>query len=213
MTHLLVIATGNAHKVTELRELFSGLPLRLVTPRDLLGSDIEVDEDGATLEENALKKASVIAKATMAMTLADDSGLEVDALGGAPGVHSRRYAHSLATDAENNAHLLSQLKMAEASSEDCAARFRCVLALVDPYAKPGSEHGTLPYFSQGTCEGRIANTPRGKNGFGYDPLFIVDGGDRTMAELSEAEKNAISHRARAAQTMKLHLEALLKSRS
>jgi XTP/dITP diphosphohydrolase len=105
------------------------------------------------------------------------------------------------------------LKMAEASSEDCAARFRCVLALVDPYAKPGSEHGTLPYFSQGTCEGRIANTPRGKNGFGYDPLFIVDGGDRTMAELSEAEKNAISHRARAAQTMKLHLEALLKSRS
>jgi XTP/dITP diphosphohydrolase len=209
MTHLLVIATGNAHKVTELRELFSGLPLRLVTPRELLGSDIEVDEDGVTFEENALKKASVIAKATMAMTLADDSGLEVDALGGAPGVHSRRYAHALATDAENNAHLLSQLQKAGTSPDDCAARFRCVLALVDPYAKPG----TLPYFSQGSCEGRIASVQRGKNGFGYDPLFIVDGGDRTMAELSEAEKNAISHRARAAQAMKHPLEALLKSRS
>jgi XTP/dITP diphosphohydrolase len=204
MQHLVVIATNNAHKVQELRALFSDLPVRLALPREVIGRDVDVDEDGDTFEANALKKAREVAKLTFAMTLADDSGLEVDVLGGKPGVHSKRFAHATSTDAENNALLLETL----AGATDRSARFRCVLAIVDPYAKESA-----PIYAHGTVEGHIGTALRGANGFGYDPLFIVKGGERTMAELSESEKNAISHRARACAQMRLLLERALASRT
>jgi len=141
------------------------------------------------------------------LTLADDSGLEVEALGGRPGVRSARFAHDRATDAENNAALL--LALAEVEEEHRQARFRCVLALVDPWAVPGA----APTIAEGTCEGSIAREARGAGGFGYDPLFVVKGRYKTMAELRDEEKNAISHRALAVAALKPQLAALLEHRS
>jgi XTP/dITP diphosphohydrolase len=210
MRHLVVVATRNAHKVAELRALFAGLPIDLVTPMQILGYEIDVVEDGATFEANATKKAKAIAKATQAMTLADDSGLEVDALAGAPGVRSARYAHDRATDADNNAALIAALS--SLPPEDggvMTARFRCVLALIDPLSPQGFE----PHLVEGVCEGAVATSARGQGGFGYDPLFIVAGGTRTMAELSEVEKNQVSHRGKAARAMFLVLEKALAARA
>jgi XTP/dITP diphosphohydrolase len=139
------------------------------------------------------------------LALADDSGLEVDALGGRPGVRSARYASERATDAENNAALLRELEDVEDRSR--AARFRCVLALANPWKESEIQ------IAEGTCEGAIARAPRGSGGFGYDPLFIVpDFEGRAMAELSEAEKNSISHRARAALALKPILIRALNER-
>lgn len=213
VTHLLVVATGNKGKLEELRALLADLPVELVLPHEATRQKVHVVEDGETFEANAVKKARAVAHATMAMTLADDSGLEVDALDGRPGVRSARFAHDRATDAENNAALLSAL---EALGDPAAgpvdrfhrARFRCVLALVDPYYRDGE-----PQLAAGTCEGTITRTPRGSGGFGYDPLFVVDGTDRTMAELSEAEKNQVSHRARAMLAMKATLQKVLAARA
>jgi len=208
-THTLVLATRNRGKLVELEALFAGLGLELKLASDVLGRDHEVDEDGATFEDNAIKKASEIAALTCMMTLADDSGLEVDALGGAPGVRSARYAHARATDAENNAALLTALETLahdDHAPVNAAARFRCVLALVDPYSEGG------PRIARGACEGRILRAPRGSGGFGYDPLFLVDEHDRTMAELTEAEKNRVSHRARASESMRALLAELLLTR-
>lgn len=210
MKHVLVVATHNRGKLEELRALLSDLGVEVVALRDVLGRELVVVEDGATFEANAIKKARAAYEATTMLTLADDSGLEVDALGGAPGVHSARYAGEHATDAENNAKLLAALAN-EATREggDVAskARFRCVLALVDPYWN----HGT-PYVVDGVCEGHVTRTPRGEGGFGYDPLFVVDGSDRTMAELSEDEKNRVSHRARAFAKLRLVLAKVLAAR-
>jgi XTP/dITP diphosphohydrolase len=146
----------------------------------------------------------------MMLTLADDSGLEVDALDGAPGTHSARFAHARATDAENNAALLARLaSLPDAvATRPLTARFRCVLALIDPYGNGGE-----PLVVEGRCEGTLTRTPRGSGGFGYDPLFVVEGRDRTMAELSEAEKNAISHRARAFAALRPVLEKVLAQRN
>lgn len=196
----LVVATGNKGKLLELRELLAGLPVDLVSMRDALAAPLEIDEDGATFEANALKKARVVAAATALPTLADDSGLEVDALRGAPGVYSARYAGPRATDAENNRKLLGELESMEPHGPR-TARFRCVLVLVDPVSPEA------PLVASGACEGRIAVTPRGNGGFGYDPIFLVDeppgvAGTRTMAELSEAEKNARSHRAQAVEAIR-----------
>ena len=163
-------------------------------------------EDGETFAENATKKAVSIARATMMLTLADDSGLEVDALGGAPGVRSARYAHSRATDGENNAALLAALTSLADEGAVFRSRFRCVLALVDPIVS------FEPHLVEGVCEGRILIAPRGSAGFGYDPLFLVEGRDKTMAELDDGEKNAISHRGRAFQTLRLVLEKTLLAR-
>lgn len=208
MRHLLVVATQNPHKVTELRALFAELPVDLVTPVEVLGYPLDVVEDGATFEANAEKKARAVANATHAMTLADDSGLEVDALQGAPGVRSARYAGERATDADNNAALLSALGSRDAdTAETLTARFRCVLALIDPFTEGGATHTV-----EGACEGAITRSARGTNGFGYDPLFLVAGLDKTMAELTEAEKNALSHRAKASQKMRLVLEKVLAAR-
>ncbi len=208
--HTLVIATSNRGKLEELRALLEGLPIEIRTLAEVgAGPDkLTIVEDGATFEENATKKARVVADATMTLTLADDSGLEVDALGGEPGVRSARFAHDRATDAENNAALIARLEEAGGESGEPAfpARFRCVMALVDPYS------GFEPHLTEGRCEGKVTRAPRGTGGFGYDPLFIVEGGDKTMAELEAEEKNRISHRALACLRMRLVLERLLLDR-
>ena len=206
----LVCATTNRGKLSELRAMLAGLPLTIISFEEALKDPVAVVEDGKTFAENAVKKARQIAAATMCLTLADDSGLEVDALGGAPGVRSARYAGERATDAENNAALLTALDaVAYPSSHEGAhrARFRCVLALVDPYSNDGE-----PRIVEGSCEGAITRVPRGSGGFGYDPLFLVDGMGKTMAELSPAEKNRVSHRARACVALEAMLVEILASR-
>jgi len=208
--HTLVVATTNRGKLEEMRDLLAGLPIEIRTMSDVgAGPDkLTIVEDGATFEDNALKKARAVAQATMTLTLADDSGLEVDALGGAPGVRSARFASERATDAENNAALLARLDEVGADSGETTfpARFRCVLALVDPYGR------AEPHLSEGRCEGAVTRAPRGTGGFGYDPLFVVAGGDKTMAELESEEKNRISHRALACLRMRPILERLLLDR-
>jgi XTP/dITP diphosphohydrolase len=210
-SHALVLATTNRGKLEELRALLADLPLEIYSLDAVQKEKLPLVEDGKTFAENAIKKARAIAEATMMLTLADDSGLEVDVLGGAPGVHSARYAHERATDAENNAHLLAALDNAadpmNPHGGGFKARFRCVLALVDPYTGDGE-----PRTVEGACEGSITRLPRGAGGFGYDPIFLVDGIDKTMAELTQAEKNDLSHRARAARQLRPLLEDILLQR-
>src|SRR5215468_10821252 len=148
MKHSLVMATNNRGKIDELRQLLAGTNLELYSLQDVSRKPIVVIEDGLTFEANAIKKAREVAAATMMLTLADDSGLEVDVLGGAPGVRSARFAHDRATDAENNAHLLSLLDAQGDAIVAFKARFRCVLAIVDPYGDGGE-----PRTVEGTCEG------------------------------------------------------------
>lgn len=180
----LLVATGSAHKLIELQRLFGDLPIDLVTLRDL-GITDEAPEDGATFEENALQKARWYAEVSSEWTLADDSGLEVVALHGAPGVYTRRYAGPDATDAQNYEKLLVET----VGVADRSARFVCTMALIDPV------NGSARTF-RGECAGALTSAPRGEFGFGYDPIFEVDG--RTMAERAPAEKDALSHRGRAA---------------
>jgi len=196
----IVLATSNHGKLAELRALLADLPVQLRSAAEVLGEQPNIVEDGATFEDNALIKARAIASATRTLALADDSGLEVDALGGRPGVRSARFAHERATDAENNAALLRELAEVEEGAR--SARFRCVLALVNPWQE------SEVHIAKGSCEGSIARAPRGNGGFGYDPLFLVAGQDgKAMAELSEVEKNQVSHRGRAVQALR---EILLK---
>ena len=193
----LLVATNNAGKVRELSQLLSGFPLRL----RLLGefaTVTEAEETGATFAENATLKALHYSAHSQLLTLSDDSGLVVDALGGAPGVHSARYAGPGATYAERIEKLLGEL---DATGDvERRARFVCVIAVADPST------GALNTF-EGTCEGRIAHAPRGTGGFGYDPLFIPDGYDRTFGELPEEVKHTLSHRARALALAVRHLRA------
>ncbi len=185
----IVIATKNAGKLREYERLLADVPgLELMT---LASFDLrmEVVEDCDTFAGNARKKAREIAAAVAMPCLADDSGLEVDALGGRPGVRSARYAGERASDAENNEKLLRAL--GDVPDEDRAARFRCAIAVVD--AK-----GVELAFAEDACEGRITTEPRGTHGFGYDPLFVPEGFSETMAELGPETKNRISHRAKAA---------------
>lgn len=206
--HVLVVATGNRGKLEELRALLAPLNLEVLSTTDAGADTLTITEDGDTFEANAIKKAQAIAKATCMLTLADDSGLEVDALGGKPGVRSARFAHDRATDAENNAALLSALSVLEdAPSGGFPARFRCVLALVDPYT------GGEPMLVLGKCEGHVTTAPRGSFGFGYDPLFVVhEANQKTMAELSIEEKNELSHRARAFRALVPVLQKVLAQR-
>jgi XTP/dITP diphosphohydrolase len=209
VNHSLVVATSNHGKLEEFRALLAGLPVRVHTMDEACAKKPTIVEDGATFADNALIKARAVARASMMLTLADDSGLEVDALNGAPGTRSARYAHERATDAENNAALLAALAELPDSvaAKPLTARFRCVLAVIDPYTNDGE-----PIVVEGKCEGTLTRTPRGTFGFGYDPLFVVDGRDRTMAELSEAEKNVLSHRARAFASLRPVLERLIATR-
>ena len=209
MNHSLVVATSNRGKLEELRLLLAGLPIRVHSMEEACAKRPTIVEDGATFAENAAKKARVVAGVSMMLTLADDSGLEVDALGGIPGVRSARFAHARASDAENNAALLAALATLPDAvvARPLTARFRCVLALTDPYSGDPE-----PILVEGRCEGTITRTPRGSGGFGYDPLFVVEGMDKTMAELTEAEKAATSHRARAFAALRPVIERVIAQR-
>jgi len=196
----LLVATHSRHKLRELRDLLGPQRAEFVSLRELGIAD-EVEEIGATFEANARLKARFYARLSGLPTLADDSGLEVDALDGGPGVRTRRYAGQNATDADNNAKLLAALR--ELPPERRGARYVCVLALA--LAGAAGQHGALPVIlTRGTCRGRIATSARGSGGFGYDPIFepaAEPPGGRTVGMYSPAEKNAISHRARAARRM------------
>ncbi len=194
----LLVATRNAHKVDEISFLLAVPGLVLVSAAELPGLP-DVEEDGATFRENAARKARVSAAAAGLWALADDSGLEVDALDGAPGVQSARYAGTHGDDAANNRKLLAALEHAT----DRSAQFRCALALATP-------DGRLWEIEE-CCRGRILETPRGRNGFGYDPLFVPDGDTRAFAEMPPAEKNHLSHRARALRAARQAWTTLLQS--
>jgi len=180
----LVIATRNAHKLEEIRAIFNFQGLELSSALDFPTIPDTV-EDRDTFEGNAIKKARELCAATGLPCIADDSGLEVDALGGSPGVYSARYAGEPCDDAANNQKLLRELT----GKESRRARFVTALAL----CRPGKE----PVTVKGTCEGVIVETPRGTSGFGYDPLFVPDGYNESFAELPASTKNKISHRANA----------------
>lgn len=201
----ILLATTNRGKIAELKALLADLPLELLTMSTVLPDFPPIIEDGATFEDNALIKARTAGDAAMMVTIAEDAGLEVDALGGRPGVRSARFAKEGATDAENNAELLASL--AEVEDDQRTARFRCVIVLRDPWNEARPE-----ILADGRCEGVIARQAQGAGGFGYDPLFIVKGEGRTMAELSDDEKNTKSHRARAVKALRPALEALIDSR-
>ena len=183
----LLVATRNAGKLRELAQLLRDVPCHLVSLGDV-GIGHEVDETGSTFEENATLKAETYCRLSGLITLADDSGLEVDALGGEPGVRSARYAGPDATDADRVTFLLA--KLANTPSADRSARFRCAIAIAAP-------RGDVELHS-GSCEGRIVSSPRGENGFGYDPIFEFPDLGLTMAELPTRLKNRLSHRAVAA---------------
>ncbi len=202
----LCLASHNRGKLVELRALLGDLPIELVSLEAALPGRPQAIEDGATFLDNARIKARAACSATMMVTLAEDAGLEVDALGGRPGVRSARFAGEGATDAENNAALLKALE--EVEDDQRTARFRCVMVLIDPWSEGDRARGLV----EGACEGTIARQPRGGGGFGYDPLFVVTGFGRTMAELGEEEKNRHSHRAKAAAALRPALEDLLARR-
>jgi XTP/dITP diphosphohydrolase len=190
----LLLATRNAHKTREFSEILGDDFIVRDLSEELDAPAIE--ETGSTFAENAILKAVGISQRSPGLVVADDSGLEVDALGGAPGVFSARYAGLVATDVENIARLLSELS-AVSKERLPAARFRCVLAL----ARKGEVLGTF----EGAVEGVIVSSPRGRSGFGYDPVFQPNGFARTFAELSAAEKNRISHRAQAIRSLRARL--------
>lgn len=195
----MILATKNRGKLKEFQALVQNLPIELLSMDDV--QDLpDIIEDGCTFTENALKKACGIAKTTGIIAIADDSGLEVDALNGAPGVHSARYAGEQATDQENIKKLLQALNGVPMKKR--TARFRCVIAICTPQGK----HIT----TEGTCEGIITNEPRGSNGFGYDPIFLIPDQNLTMAEVGLDIKNQISHRAVALQKLRDILPDFLK---
>ena len=193
----LLLATHNAGKARELAQLLQSAPWELVSLRDA-GVDLEVEELGETLEENAALKARTYARHSGLWALADDSGLEVEALGGAPGVRSRRFAGEGASDADLVRELLRRLN--GTPWEQRGARFRSVIAIASP-------HGEL-HQCQGVCGGVIGFRPSGAEGFGYDPVFVLPALGRTMAELTLEEKNRVSHRAAAARAAETLLATL-----
>ena len=183
----LLVATGNAGKLREIRALLGDLPITLVSLADFPTIE-EVAETGSTFVENAALKAFGYARQSGVLTLADDSGLEVDALDGAPGVRSARYLGDHASYVDRMNALLSALKTANDDAR--TARFVCALAIA-------SAKQEMLYTTEGTCEGRIADSPRGSGGFGYDPVFMPQGFTQTFGELPDTIKNGISHRGRA----------------
>ena len=197
----LVLATRNRHKVEELTAMLSELPLKILSFNDFPDMP-DVVEDGATLRENATKKASAVASFTGLPSLADDTGLEVEALGGAPGVRSARFAGEAANQEENNLKLLADLSGTAGSAR--AAAFRCVVAL----AVPGEVVRTV----EGVTHGVILEAPRGRGGFGYDSLFLPEGHDITYAEMRSDEKNAVSHRGKAIKSARGLVMGLLGQR-
>ena len=185
----ILIATMNTGKLLEYERLLAEVPGLELETMAALPEAIDVVEDRDTFRGNALKKAMEIATVAGMPCLADDSGLEVDALGGGPGVYSARYAGEGSTDSENNAKLLDELS--GIADDERTARFQCAIVIVD-------QSGRELAIAEGACDGRIGSEPRGSHGFGYDPLFVPEGYTQTMAELGPETKNEISHRAKAA---------------
>jgi XTP/dITP diphosphohydrolase len=194
----LLLASANQGKLRELRTILAGLPVELVGLTEAgLGDPPEVEETGDTFLENALLKARAYAAWSGLAAVADDSGLEVDALGGAPGVRSARYAGPVASDQANLDRLLAA--MAGVPPERRTARFRCAAVLADP--RGGEWH------AEASWEGRLLEAPRGANGFGYDPVFLPDGWELTSAEVDQATKDAASHRGQAFRALRPAIEA------
>jgi XTP/dITP diphosphohydrolase len=193
----LVLATRNRDKIKEIRSILKQTGIKLRCADDFEHFPV-VEEDGNSLEENAVKKASQVARSLGLFAIADDSGLEVDWLEGAPGIFSARFAGQGATYKQNNQKLLELLKGVPV--EKRTARFRCVIALASPQDSV--------WTVEGRCEGFIAENPQGRQGFGYDPIFVVSSLGKTFAELSPAEKNKISHRAQALAELKKLLASL-----
>ncbi|MHC4662084.1 MAG: XTP/dITP diphosphatase [Planctomycetota bacterium] len=193
----ILIATRNQGKLREIGKLLEGMPYDVTSPNDIPGLP-DVLEDGLTFEENAKKKAAALAAASGLLTLADDSGLMVDALGGAPGVFSARYAGEPVNDKANCRKILDNLD--GVPQDKRTARFVCVIA--------GAAPDRLLFTVRGECEGVIINEPRGENGFGYDPVFFFSPKGRTFAQLHMDEKNIVSHRAKALSLAKVELEKL-----
>jgi XTP/dITP diphosphohydrolase len=191
----LLLATNNRAKVKEYARLLQGIPYRIVSPEDVNISE-QVEETGSSFEENAILKAKRYAELSGLTTIADDSGLEVDALGGEPGVRSARYAGEGSSDKERIDFLLK--KLADVPWEKRHAQFRCVIAIAYPDGKV--------QICQGQCRGILTFKPLGDNGFGYDPVFYLPDLHKTMAELSMKEKNAISHRGKAAEEARKALQ-------
>jgi XTP/dITP diphosphohydrolase len=196
----ILVATHNAGKLKEIQALLEDLPAELVLPAHL-GLDLAIEETGSTYAENAALKAIAYARASGLLSLADDSGLEVDALDGLPGLHSARFAPwAAATDADRRALLLQRL---QTMPRPWTARFRCVVALASPLGETR--------FAEGICPGEIIPQERGDKGFGYDPIFILPQLGKTMAELDMAEKNLLSHRGRAVRAAQPLLLQMLKN--
>jgi len=193
---LLVLATRNPGKTREIRGLLEGFPIEIRNLDDF-GPTPDIEEDGDTFDENAFKKASFTAKVLGLPALADDSGLEVEALGGAPGVHSARYAGPSSTDDEKIAKLLQEME----GKENRSAAFMCVISIAVPSGV------ALTY--EGRCEGLIAEAPAGENGFGYDPVFYYPPLKKTFAQLSAEEKNRVSHRGKALEELREEFDMVL----
>jgi XTP/dITP diphosphohydrolase len=200
----LLVATTNPGKVAEVQAYLSALPLEIISPQSLQTFP-PIVEDGVTFEENAKKKARILAEASGLLTLADDSGLEVDALDGAPGIYSARYAGDPADDHKNNEKLLAAIHAVPEGRR--TARFVCALALCDP-----RERATKVWTVRESCEGRIAFKPSGLNGFGYDPLFFYPPFGKTFGEIDRATKATVSHRGKALKTLAELLPALIDLR-
>jgi XTP/dITP diphosphohydrolase len=194
----LVVATRNRHKTREIQHILG--PEFMVRDLGAHPEVSEIRESGTSFDENAKLKALAASRQLPALVIADDSGLEVDALGGAPGIHSARYAGAIATDRDKIDKLLRELARVRATEVGRRARFRCVVAL----ARNGDLLGTF----EGTVEGRITDTARGDSGFGYDPIFIPEGFEQTFGELPREVKNTVSHRAKAIRAVAENLKRL-----
>jgi len=198
MRRKIILSSGNKHKVKEIKDILKKMPFDVVSKDEIGFEDFDVIEDGETLEENALKKATELKKLINGIVIADDTGLFVDVLDGQPGVYSARYAGENVSYIDNNNLLLENLK--DVPLDKRTAHFKTVVAVLlenDEY-----------FMAEGVLKGRIGFEPKGENGFGYDPLFILEGTDKTLSEITDDEKNKISHRAKALLNLKERLEKI-----
>lgn len=196
MSRKIILASNNAHKIEEIKEILKNFPFQVISLKEA-GIDIDVEEDGKTFEQNAYKKAKEIMKITGEISLADDSGLEVYALDGAPGVYSARFSGEHGNNKKNNEKLIEVLR--EVPAQERGARFVCSMILLFP------EGDGKEIKAEGYVEGVIGYEEKGENGFGYDPLFIIPELNKTFAQLEASEKNAISHRGRALEILRAKL--------